>query len=457
MALKHLEIEPNQDNPFLNCKLDRKKYAVVLTEIIESYPDGFVLAINNKWGTGKTTFVKMWEKYLKNSGYTTIYFNAWENDFEDNPLTAFIGELNIINKKSDDSFNNVVKNAASISKNVAPAILKAVLNRYIDSDTLVEALSETSKSFLDIFQEEVNEYAARKKSITDFKKSLSEFVANKSNGKPLVFIVDELDRCRPNYSVLLLEQIKHFFSVPYIVFILSIDKIQLGNAVCGVYGSEKIDSEEYLKRFIDIEYSIPEPDKGKFFDYLFDYFDYNTFFNSNERRRYNEFENDKENFKKLGKILIGNLTLRQQEKILSHTRIVLRTFKSKNYLLPNIFIFLVYIKTTNHDFYSSLVKKTLNLIEVRDKHYEIIESFITENDKWIFAQTEAYLLRFYEKETEEFRLQSKILDSNSNNLMIKSRIDDNKFKAAYETAFDLELKLSYFIDKLNLVDSIKIN
>ena len=74
-------------------KPDREKYAKVLTDIIENYSTGFVLAINNKWGTGKTTFVKMWEQDLKNKSYKTLFFNAWENDFENSPLTALMGEL----------------------------------------------------------------------------------------------------------------------------------------------------------------------------------------------------------------------------------------------------------------------------------------------------------------------------------------------------------------------------
>ncbi|WP_373399515.1 P-loop NTPase fold protein [Algoriphagus halophilus] len=277
MTFKHQDLEIPEENPFQNCKLGREKYAKVLTNIINSYPEGFVLAINNKWGTGKTTFVKMWEQFLKNEEYKTIYLNAWENDFEDNPFTAFIGELQIINKKDKDKFNKVVQKAALISKNVGPAIIKAFLNKYIDSEILLETITDTSKSFLEIFENDINEYSKRKESISEFKKSLSEYVANESNGKPLIFIIDELDRCRPNYAVLLLEQIKHFFSVPNIVFVLSIDKSQLGNAVCGVYGSENIDSNEYLRRFIDIEYLIPEPDSDKFIAYLYEYFDFDFF------------------------------------------------------------------------------------------------------------------------------------------------------------------------------------
>lgn len=93
MKLRHQDLIIPSENPFQNCKLSREPYARVLTDIVTTYSDGFVLAINNEWGAGKTTFVKMWEQQLKNEGFKTIYFNAWENDFDSNPLVAIISEF----------------------------------------------------------------------------------------------------------------------------------------------------------------------------------------------------------------------------------------------------------------------------------------------------------------------------------------------------------------------------
>jgi tRNA A37 threonylcarbamoyladenosine biosynthesis protein TsaE len=61
MNIKHQELEIDPQKPFANCKLERQKYADVLTDIVKAYPQGFTLAINNEWGTGKTTFVRMWQ------------------------------------------------------------------------------------------------------------------------------------------------------------------------------------------------------------------------------------------------------------------------------------------------------------------------------------------------------------------------------------------------------------
>jgi len=110
MKIKHDDIAIDAENPFLNCKLEREKYADVLTKIVGTYADGFVLAINNEWGTGKSTFVKMWRQQLINQEYQTLYFNAWENDFESNPLVALMGELSsLTNKKTEALFKSLIK------------------------------------------------------------------------------------------------------------------------------------------------------------------------------------------------------------------------------------------------------------------------------------------------------------------------------------------------------------
>ena len=79
LECKEIEIEISEQDPFANDKLERKPFANVLTTIINLYSDkGCVLSINGEWGSGKTTFIKMWQQQLKNNGYRTIYFNAWK-------------------------------------------------------------------------------------------------------------------------------------------------------------------------------------------------------------------------------------------------------------------------------------------------------------------------------------------------------------------------------------------
>lgn len=80
--------------------------------------------------------------------------------------------------------------------------------------------------------------------------------------------VDDLDRCRPDYAISVLECIKHLFSVQGLVFVLSIDDTQLNQAIKAVYGP-LIDSDGYLRRFIDWKFRLPKPTVFQFVDFMF--------------------------------------------------------------------------------------------------------------------------------------------------------------------------------------------
>jgi hypothetical protein len=469
MNIKHYEIEIDKENPFANCKLDRQKYSGVLTNIINSYPYGFVLALNNKWGTGKTTFVKMWEQDLKNSKYQTLYFNAWENDFENNPLTALMGELKTLTTvETEPSFKKTLKKASTLTKHIAPIIAKAIADRYIDTEGVKDAIVGVTNGLADVFENEVNEYQNKKKSISDFRDSLAEFIANTNDGKPLIFIIDELDRCRPNYAVSILEQIKHFFSVPNVVFILSIDKEQLGNAVKGVYGSDDIDAEEYLRRFIDLEYSIPEPESGVFYKYLYDYFQFDDFFQSQERSQYRELQSDKSNFLETCKLIFTNarIPLRQQEKIFAHSRLALRSFKWNSYVVPHVFHFLTFIKVTDNDFYEKMKAKSLTIEELQERFLKIVKIKITEDTERQLLWLEVYLVNaynnYYQERYNRKPLYERDKETGKNKLLITSIVKKNgeqEFMNILESINrgrgEGDLDLSHFTKRLDLLEDIK--
>ncbi|WP_144893158.1 KAP family P-loop NTPase fold protein [Flavobacterium tiangeerense] len=470
MNIRHHEIEIEQHNPFSNCKLGRQKYSTVLTSIINSYPNGFVLGLNNKWGTGKTTFVKMWQQDLKNNNFQTLYFNAWENDFENNPLTALMGELKTItNVDTEPKFKNTLKKAAILSKNIAPIIAKAIADKYINTDGVKEAIIGVTEGLVNIFENEVNEYEKKKKSISDFRQSLSEFISNTNKGKPLVFIIDELDRCRPNYAVSILEQIKHFFSVPNIVFILSIDKEQLGNAIKGVYGSDKLDSDEYLRRFIDIEYSIPAPEVDIFYKYLYEYFQFDDFFNSVDRLKHYELKSDKLNFLDTCKLLFtnANVPLRQQEKIFAHSRLALRSFTSNMFVTPHLFMLLNFIKIIDNKFYEQLKSKQLSIKDLQNKFLSIIKIHINEDSERQLMWLEISLINVYNNYNQDRYYRKKLFerdkDTGLNIALISSILKENSESDVMHILESInrghregDLDLSHFTNRIDLLENIQI-
>lgn len=338
---KDIEIEVPSNDPFAHDVLNRQRFADVLDSIIEIYSDtGCVLSLNGEWGTGKTTFVRMWRQHLTDKGFKTLYFNAWKTDCLDDALTALLGELKDV-FPNNEHIESVVEKGAKLSLNVVGAIAQGLLRKFTGIEA--DALSATVSSIKDQFIDSVDSYAKRKADLADFKQSLSELVASNSNGKPVIFFIDELDRCKPSYAVQVLERVKHLFEVPNIVFVVAVNEDQLQYAVQGFYGSSNIDGREYLRRFFDITLTLPTPDLCEYAKVLYHRHNFDSFF-SVPQENYSTNTDQGEYFASFaGDILAGsNTNLRLANKIFAYTRLVLYGFPNNANICIDTFSVVLY-------------------------------------------------------------------------------------------------------------------
>jgi hypothetical protein len=105
----------------------------------------------------------------------------------------------------------------------------------------------------------VNLYEERTKSLRNLKQTLRDIFGGDD---PKVFVfVDELDRCRPDFAISYLETIKHIFDIHGLVFILAVDSSQLASSAKVLFG-EKLNIEEYFRKFLHRQFSLPEADEG---------------------------------------------------------------------------------------------------------------------------------------------------------------------------------------------------
>lgn len=354
---KEIEIEVKPNSPFENDALNRQRFASVLNSIIGVYSDtGIVLSINGEWGAGKTTFVRMWRQQLIDNGYRTLYFNAWKTDFFDDALTSLLGELK--NEfPANEHFNDILEKGSKISLSIGEAVIKGLLKKF--SGLEYDALSAGVSAIKDQFSESVETYSKRKSNLEDFRNSLSELVASESNGKPVVFFIDELDRCKPDYAVQVLERIKHLFEVPNIVFVVSVNETQLQYAIQGFYGSNNIDGKEYLRRFFDFSFNLPILDLSEYANVLYNKHNFDSFF-SYPRNSYNFYDSshnrDKEVFLSFAKdVLVGsNMNLRLANKIFAYTRLVLYGFSNSSDVPYDTLFLLNFLKVTNSKLFSEI-------------------------------------------------------------------------------------------------------
>ena len=114
---KVIEIPP--DDPFKYDLLNREGQIEILTRLVGSIEGPCTLAIDAPWGTGKTTFIKLWHQQLYNNGFPVVSFNAWENDFTNDPFHTLSSQLTkelhqYKNKSLDQKIVAVVKAAKGI-------------------------------------------------------------------------------------------------------------------------------------------------------------------------------------------------------------------------------------------------------------------------------------------------------------------------------------------------------
>ena len=357
------EIEIPVENPFANDKLERKHLCNILTDVVSFYgQSGCVLALGGEWGSGKTTFVKMWRQHLNNREFKTLYFNAWASDYTEDPLIALIAELSELSA-DNGTINKIAAGAVRITASVLKSTLKGVLKKTtgIDADTIGDAIDESidiGKKYLDKFEEQ-------KTTLEEFKENLRKYIAENAGENPIVFFVDELDRCNPHYAVAVLERIKHLFEIPNIVFVLAVNKKELSNAIQGYYGSSKIDSDEYLRRFIDIDFILPKPKLDAYFDFLYEEYEFDAFFNNETRKEVFGRKDEPYAFKTVALSMCKelNINLRQMDRIFAYSRLALMQFGSRTYLLPDIYFMLCFWKVMDSQFYNQISKKAFTVQE----------------------------------------------------------------------------------------------
>ena len=258
LPLKLSEPEIQGDNPWADDALKRADVAEKLTKLICGQSDPFVISLHGHWGTGKTFLLKRWQKQLEKDGYRAIYFNAWEDDFCDDPLVAIIGQLSdFLKREKLQELDGKIKEAAkSLLIQGTLSILHKVSGLNID-----KILEQFANKTLD-------EYSQQREKKTELQTALQELSekVKADTGYPLIFIIDELDRCRPTFAIELLERVKHIFDIPDMVFIFGINRDELCSSIRSVYG--EIDADTYLRRFFDMEFLLPEIDSKVFYEYL---------------------------------------------------------------------------------------------------------------------------------------------------------------------------------------------
>ena len=295
-------------------KLNRIAFVDTLEKIIEkkfSEQDGFSFAIDGKWGCGKTFIVNMLEERLKNK-YLVIKYNCWKYDYHDEPVVAIMSVIaDTLNKiaaeEAPPTFVNqdTFKNIAKFLIGTGAKLFEAATN--IDLKGILEQGKEIINNE---YKDKISRDFDSKDSLTKAIEIIHMALCLAHSDKKVLFIVDELDRCLPEYAIKVLERLHHINEGTQFITMLSINKNGLAGSIAKVFGKNESNTnfaEYYLQKFTNIIISIP---KGKTAKTILDKFKLSK--NNFDIDSNNLFIN---NFEKFFSNVIGTLPIRTIETI----------------------------------------------------------------------------------------------------------------------------------------------
>lgn len=313
--------------------LGRRQEAALIEAYLRNETDAFskmgrnrsvVLAIDAPYGHGKTWFIERLTRQLALS-HPVAFLDAWAEDVGDEPLAAFMVAVEdavqpFLKKRSEISENlQAVKAAAMpiIGKLALGALTKAltklagdqiqdqlgdVLEEAVQGQELVDspdedaAAAQAAEAGIEAASQEIEKladrrgaavlsaYRQKRESRLRFQKSMQGLVKSLGRSEqdgakpPLIVMIDELDRCRPVFAIKMLEEIKHFFEIDDIVFVICLYGDQLEKSINAIYGND-FNGKDYLRRFFTRTYRLSEAPIISLVSSLFDdwKFDKNRF------------------------------------------------------------------------------------------------------------------------------------------------------------------------------------
>lgn len=217
------------------------------------------MVIDGGWGTGKTEFChKLINLMQENEAHHLIYVDAFKADHADEPLMTVLAEIiNIL--PDEEAKNGFISKALPTVRYGVKTLAKAGIAHLLRQDAAdivngfdKEIQKAADKAIDASVQSILKDHVKAEQNLKSLQTSLAEIAAQKS----IVLFIDELDRCRPDFAVDMLEIIKHTFDVEGVSFVLITNTQQLKASINHCYG-QTVDAQRYLDKFVKFTFTLP--------------------------------------------------------------------------------------------------------------------------------------------------------------------------------------------------------
>lgn len=248
--------------------LNRQNFINNLIQVTRQLADnheGCTFAIDGKWGSGKTYILDAFEEEIglfpdpnaAGDRYIVFRYNCWQYDYYDEPAIAIIAAIRDAAEAYQKLFPSPplpIKAMLEVAKDLGVDLVSNVIETKFgwSPEQIIDLAKEyqTKKGEVKAKIKETHNYDTFfefKAVLNKTKKQLSDMAKD----KPIIILVDELDRCMPEYAIKVLERLHHLFeNQPNIVVILAYDQPRLSHTIQNLYGIKDEDVPHFMKKFI---------------------------------------------------------------------------------------------------------------------------------------------------------------------------------------------------------------
>lgn len=250
--------------------LNRTEFVDQLIHLIENISNNksaTCFALDGPWGCGKSFVLDMLEEKLDvwqseetyDNKYFIIRYNSWKYDYYEEPLVALVTsmisaidqKMGFLSEKQKSEVLGVLKAAANLAGEAANTILKAKLGiDLLKWETMIQEGKEAGAKAYEA-EHQYDNYTNFNKGLIQLKDTLHKL----SKDFTIILLVDELDRCIPEYAIKVLERLHHLTDdISNIITVIATDKNRLATGINQIFGYD--DPDKYLEKFINFTVSL---------------------------------------------------------------------------------------------------------------------------------------------------------------------------------------------------------
>lgn len=230
--------------------LKRAPLAEKVSQLVKKYKgkESYVIGIEGIWGAGKTSFINLVLENFQKEEATIIKFNPWnfanQNELIEDFFTSLISSLN------ESGLNKNISNKLS---NYARKLFKQTEIGFNPSFATPIGTFQLGMSKI-----------GGKLSVSELRDQIDDILRNLS--KKILIVIDDIDRLDKQETLLVLKMVKMTANFPNTVFLLAYDRSKVAERIT----ENGISGEDYLKKIVQVSFTIPIPDKNALQKILFD-------------------------------------------------------------------------------------------------------------------------------------------------------------------------------------------